>query len=115
MGDLLVDTDVFVDHLRAFRELEPRGDRLHYSSITRAELFAGTEQQEGAVRELLAPFAEIPVGPDVAEAAGRIRRAVGIGLPDALVAASALAGGLELLTRNTRDFAQVEGLRVRAP
>jgi predicted nucleic acid-binding protein len=115
VGDLLIDTDVFADHLRAFRELEPGEDRLHYSSITRAELFAGAADQEAAVRELLAPFAEIPVGPDIAEAAGRIRRAVGIALPDALIAATALAGGLELLTRNTRDFAHVEGLRVKAP
>ena len=41
MGDILVDTDVFIDHLRGARQLTPGRHRLHYSVITRAELFAG--------------------------------------------------------------------------
>jgi predicted nucleic acid-binding protein len=116
VADLLVDTDVFVDHLRAHRELPVEaGDRVHYSSITRAELFAGAADQEDAVRELLSPFTEFAVDRRTAEAAGRIRRNSPVGLPDALIAATALTAGLELLTRNTRDFAQIEGVRLREP
>ncbi len=42
MADVLVDTDVFLDHLRGARPLRTEGRRLHYSVITRPELFSGT-------------------------------------------------------------------------
>jgi len=60
-------------------------------------------------------FHELPVDRDVAEEAGRIRRRSGIRTPDALIAATALAHGLALVTRNVRDFARVDSLRVEAP
>ena len=41
VADLLVDTDVFIDHLRGARELRPGRNRLHYSVITRCELISG--------------------------------------------------------------------------
>jgi hypothetical protein len=41
VADILVDTDVFIDHLRGAQQLAPGRHRLHYSVITRAELFAG--------------------------------------------------------------------------
>lgn len=42
MPDVLVDTDVCIDHLRGAAALRPGKHRLHYSVITRAELFAGS-------------------------------------------------------------------------
>ena len=113
MAEVLVDTDVFVDHLRGASPLRAGSDSLFYSTITRAELFAGPSDHEVAVRSLLAPFAEIGVDRAVAELAGRVRRATGVLLPDALIAATALRSGLELLTGNSKDFARVEGLRLR--
>jgi len=113
--DVLIDTDVFVDHLRGAHRLATPQGRVCYSAITRCELFAGRFVDEDVVRTLLAPFAEIAVDRAVAERAGRIRRAAGIRTPDALIAAAAIENGLELWTRNLRDFARVGGLRVRAP
>jgi predicted nucleic acid-binding protein len=113
VADVLVDTDVFIDHLRGARELVARGNRLHYSVITRAELFAGNTASE-LTATLLAPFREIPVDRAIAERAGRIRREAGIRLPDALIAATALEGRLALATRNTSDFDRIRGLRFRA-
>ena len=113
MADVLVDTDVFIDHLRGAVELRAGKHRLHYSVITRAELFAGTVATDLAV-QLLAPFREVAVDRAVAERAGRLRRETGIRLPDALIAASALERRLALATRNVRDFAAVRGLRMRA-
>lgn len=115
MADLLVDTDVFVDHLRGAKALKPARDLLKYSAITRCELFAGSADQEPAVELLLSPFGEIPVDRAVAEAAGRIRRDTGIRTPDALIAGTALLHGLTLLTRNRRDFERVPRLRLRLP
>jgi predicted nucleic acid-binding protein len=112
VADVLVDTDVFIDHLRGAKELKAGRHRLHYSVITRAELFAGTAAT-GVVTQLLGPLRELPVDRAIAEAAGRVRREAGIRLPDALIAATALEHKLEVATRNTRDFDQVRGLRLR--
>lgn len=113
MADVLVDTDVFIDHLRGAAELKPRRHRVHYSVITRAELFAGNPAS-GLFAQLLAPFREIQVDRSIAERAGRIRREAGIRLPDALIAATALERGLDLASRNARDFGSVRGLRLRS-
>lgn len=113
MADLLVDTDIFVDHLRGARELSAGGHRLHYSVITRAELVAGNSATD-LVNRLLFAFREIPVDRSIAERAGRIRRESGIRLPDALIAATALEHGLSLVTRNRSDFENVRQLRLKA-
>ena len=114
MADLLVDTDVFIDHLRGASELKPGRNRVHYSVITRCELFSGTVGSALAQR-LLDPFRELAVGRAVAERAGRIRRETGIATPDALIAATAIEYDLTLVTRNRRHFEPVQQLRLREP
>lgn len=113
VADLLVDTDVFIDHLRGAAELKPGRHRLHYSVVTRAELFAGNTATARA-SQLLAPFREILVDRDVAERAGRVVREFGTRLPDALIAATALEKGLQLSTRNVKDFVKIPGLRLKS-
>jgi toxin FitB len=112
---VLVDTDVFVDHLRGARRLRLPPGRAAYSVVTRCELFAGRHVDEDLVVTLLAPLHEVAIGREIAEAAGRLRRETGVRTPDALIAASALAEGLELMTRNAPDFARIPGLTVHAP
>ena len=112
MADVLVDTDIFVDHLRGAVELKAGRHRLHYSVVTRAELLAGTTGTDLAAR-VLAPLREIPVDRAIAERAGRIQREFGLRMPDALIAATALERDLGLATRNLRHFRPVRGLRIR--
>jgi predicted nucleic acid-binding protein len=111
LADLLVDTDVLIDHLRGARRLErPAGRTLHASVITQCELYAGPARQQQAVARLLEALELVPVDQRIARAAGEIRRASGAATPDALIAATAIASGLDLLTRNRRDFARIDGL-----
>jgi hypothetical protein len=112
VADLLLDTDIFIDHLRGANELRPGRHRLHYSVITRAELVAGNTATE-TVNLLLSPFREIPVNRVVAERAGRVRRESGARLPDALIAATALEHGLSLVTPNRKDFENIRQLRLK--
>lgn len=111
MADVLVDTDVFIDHLRGARELEAGRHRLHCSVVTRAELFAGSSAPDSVV-QLLAPLREIPVDRDVAERAGRIRHEHGTRLPDALIAASAIQSGLSVMTRDVEGFDGIRQVRL---
>ncbi len=114
MAESLIDSDVFIDHLRGARDL-PVGTHA-YSVITRSELFAGWRQSEDNVRGVLEAHRELIVDRVVAERAGRLRRVKrSLRTPDALVAATAIAYGLPLLTRNVRDFEDLPGLRVLSP
>jgi toxin FitB len=115
VSELLVDTDVFVDHIRGARPLRAGSHRLSYSVITRCELFAVSNAEEEPLGLLLSPFTELPVDRSIAERAGRIRRATSIRTPDALIAATALEHDLGLMTRNDADFARVPGLRLVSP
>jgi predicted nucleic acid-binding protein len=114
VADILVDTDIFIDHLRGAAELKAGRHRLRYSVITRAELFAGVTGTDLAGR-VLAPFREIPVDRAIAERAGHIRRETGVRPPDALIAATALERKLGLATRNPKHFESIRGLRIRVP
>ena len=113
VADLLIDTDIFIDHLRGANEFEPKRHRVHYSVVTRAELFAGNSATDLCSR-LLAPFREVEVDRAIAERAGRIARESGTRLPDALIAATALERGFSIVTRNRKHFEPIGGIRLRS-
>lgn len=113
-AELLVDTDVLIDHLRGSRRLSADHRTLAVSVVTRCELFCGRDDSD-VLRRLLSPMAELPIDGSIAELAGITRRRTGIATPDALIAATALRHGLPLMTRNRRHFDRVAELRVVAP
>ncbi len=115
MDEVLVDSDIFIDTLRGARGFLPGKRAVAYSSITRAELFAGRTTDEAIVRALLDPFREIPVDRKITEEAGRIRRKTLLALPDALIAATAMINSIPLVTRNRRHFGRLRGLRIVVP
>jgi toxin FitB len=112
---LLVDTDVFIDHLRGARRFRKAGHDVHYSVVTLCELFAGDGGEEPVIVKLLRPCRVVPVSPAIAMRAGRLVRRYGVKSPDALIAATAAEHDLPLVTRNMRDFEQIKGLQVRPP
>jgi predicted nucleic acid-binding protein len=115
VAELLLDTDVLIDHLRGHRRLLAGADNFAYSVLTAAELWAGASADEAILRPLLASMREVPLTRQMAELAGSLRRKHKIPLADAVIAATALSEGLELLSRNQRHYAPVPGLRLRKP
>ena len=126
---LLIDTDLLIDLERADAtpDIERRlGDEDRaISVITVSELLHGVNRAQGAIRarrrafveHVLAGMEAIPITEPVARVHADIwadltGRGQGIGAHDLWIAATALAHGLGVATRNGTHFARIEGLRV---
>ena len=106
--DCLLDTNFIPGLLKSSPEtLAPINERqtesfqCAYSAIKRMELlgFPGiTPAEETLIQEKLARLACQPMTSTVEDIAIRLRRTYRVKLPDAIIAASALAVGAELLT-----------------
>jgi predicted nucleic acid-binding protein len=119
MGEnqLLIDTDVLIAYLnhRAYRRyLESDRYRVYYSAITKKELLSkrGLKSSERqAILTLLKRFRLIRIDRRVTDEYSRLRsRYPSLAKGDALIAASALARKLPLLTQNLRHFRVIRGL-----
>lgn len=113
-GSLVIDTDVLIDYLRdqplAVAFLEGSDQPLAASVVSIAELHVGV--REGVERQRLDDFVSafevLPLEKEAAMQAGLLRRQYGrshgMGLADALIAASVQAAGATLATLNRRHF-----------
>jgi hypothetical protein len=125
MADLLLDTNTLISHLRkrasvsAFLLGWGRRDNLFISVITRTEILAGMRpNEERATLELLVSLSSLPITSEVADHAGRLiyaaaRKGIQTSFPDALIAATALAHDLVVVTTNVRHFEEL-GVSVRS-
>jgi len=118
---VLVDADVMVDFLRGHPQavalVQARSARIILSSIVAAELYAGVSGDEelNTLDSLMQLFRIVPVSPELARAAGLYKRdyakSHGVGLADAIVAATAQAENAELNTLNIKHYPMIKGLR----
>ncbi len=121
MKPVLPDTDVLVDFLRGCAQavafLNAVSDRIILSSIVIAELYAGVrgEAEEAVLDDFVALFPVIPVTARVAKIGGLYRRdfsrSHGVGLADAILAATAEVENAELGTLNVKHYPMLEGLQ----
>ncbi len=84
-----------------FQELGGETSLYAFSSITRMEALgfpAITDQEESAIAAILEQLTYLPITPDVEDAAIRIRKQRKVKLPDAIIAATSLTRGVELLS-----------------
>jgi len=117
----LVHTDVMVDFLRghpkAVALVKRHSSRIILSSIVTAELYAGVRGDEelDTLDNLVSLFRVIPVSPALARAGGLNKRDYskthGVGLADAIVAATCEAEGAELKTLNVKHYPMIRGLK----
>ncbi len=122
---IIADTDVLIDFLQGRNpaadriRLELEDSHLAVTAIGRFELLAGTRsiRVEQVVRQLLDAIPCLPLDAVSADRAAAVRRELeqqgaGIGMADSLVAGIVLASGSMLLTRNSRHFERVPGLKL---
>ena len=120
---LLVDTDVLIWHLRGYPQASRRLDQLPVlmlSSVSYFELLQGmrNKSEMQALKKMLAlRHAQIlPLTPEITARAGDLLEALtlshGLGMGDALIAATALEHKYAVLTANTKHFRAVDDLRL---
>ena len=117
---ILLDTDVLVDffrgHAKAVAFINRYSDRIILSSIVVAELFAGVKgsAEQVALEAFVSLFRVVPVNVEIAKAGGlyksKFGRSHGVGLADAILAATAEAENAELKTLNTKHYPMLKGL-----
>jgi predicted nucleic acid-binding protein len=119
-GPILPDTDVLVDFLRghstAVAYINTHASRIILSSIVVAELYPGVkgEAEHSALDKFISLFRVVPVSAEIARTGGLLKRdygkSHGVGLADAILAATAEAENAELKTLNTRHYPMLKGL-----
>jgi predicted nucleic acid-binding protein len=118
---VLIDTDVMIDFLRghpkAVALVKKHSCRIILSSIVTAELYAGVrgDDELETLDNLISLFRVVPVSPSLSRAGGLHKRdyskAHGVGLADAIVAATCEAENAELKTLNIKHYPMIKGLR----
>jgi predicted nucleic acid-binding protein len=118
----LLDTCVLIDYLRdrdaAVQVIHRLAGPPSVSVVTIAELYAGirNEREHHRIESLPALLEVREVDFEIARLAGRhclrYRRSHGVGIPDALIAATAQVHGARLITRNARHFPMLGDLLV---
>ena len=114
----VIDTNILIDVLNAVPEaLEEldRYDAVGISVVTWIEVLVGcrTDDEVQAARLVLSQLDVVRVPEAIAAGAVRLRQDRHLKLPDAIVLATALEWGCQLVTRNTRDFSASDpGIRV---
>jgi predicted nucleic acid-binding protein len=119
---MLIDTDVLIDYLRGQAEaasyLDGLTAELFLSAVTVAELYAGVRQGEERIilEQFVMAFNVIPVDQVIAAVGGLMRRdygkSHGVGLADAIIAATAEVKKIDLVTLNKKHFPMLSNVVV---
>lgn len=124
---MLVDTVVFIDLTRGYKNIPPSFRRTLYgqstSTINRLELIVGlkTRNEIRAIDRLFKALKIIvlPINEDISKTAEWLVEnyfhSHGLGIEDALIAATALANNEELVTRNRKHFQFIPNLKLITP
>ena len=129
--DALIDSSIIIDAERGLLNLDQHLARsadtnLAISAITASELLHGVHRaakksqragREAFVERLLEVWPVLPFDLTTARIHSRLwanlaAKGVAIGAHDLLIAATALANGKALITRDKRSFPRIPGLRV---
>ncbi len=118
---ILLDTDILVDFLRGHNKaiafVKSSSARIILSTIVVAELYAGVkgDAEQAVLDDFVSLFRIVSVNAKIAKAGGLYKRdygkSHGIGLADAILAATAEAENADLKTLNTKHYPMLKGLK----
>lgn len=119
-NSILVDTDVLVDFLRGHGKaagfIEEFSSQIILSPIVVAELYAGVkgDNELSILDSFVSLFRVVPLTSEIAKSGGIYKRdfgkSHGVGLADAIVAATAEAEKAELKTLNVKHYPMFKSL-----
>lgn len=124
MERYLIDTNVISDYLSAalpdagMLKIDAVIDAVpNLSIITQIELLCWktTPVIELNIKNFIADSKIIHITPDVISGCVWLRKSKKIKTPDAIIAATAMANNLVLLTNNEKDFRNINGLKLLNP
>ncbi len=117
---ILLDTDVLVDFFRGYSKavsfVNANSSRIILSSIVVAELYAGVkgDAEQAIIEKFVSLFRVIPLDVEIVKAGGLYKRdygkSHGVGLADAVLAATAELENAELKTLNNKHYPMIKGL-----
>jgi hypothetical protein len=118
---MLLDSNIIIyaakpEHEALRRLISERGPAV--SAVSYVEVLGYhhlTETEQRHFESFFASSRILPVSQPVLDWAVRLRQQRKMSLGDALIAGTAMAHGLRLVTRNTDDFAWIEGLSIHNP
>ena len=127
-GNLVIDTTIFIDHLRAKNKTAttlyniPDHFILYLSTVTLYELYIGatSEEKKKDIELLTNDLIVLDFNESIALKSSdiyhelRIKNQL-IEFRDIFIAATALANNYTLLTNNESDFANIKGLKIINP
>ena len=118
---ILLDTDVLIDFLRgnkkAIEFMDKFSSQIILSPIVIAELYAGVkgENELAVLDNFISLFSIVPITSEIAKAGGLYKRdfgkSYGVGLADAILAATADKEKAELKTLNVKHYPMIIGLK----
>jgi predicted nucleic acid-binding protein len=118
---VLVDTDVLIDYLRgndkAVTFIDKFSSHIILSSIVLAELYAGVKgtNELSVLNNFVSLFRIVSIDSDIAKAGGLYKRdfgkSHGVGLADAILAATADKENAKLKTLNVKHYPMIKGLK----
>ena len=117
----LVDTDVLIDFLRGYGKavdfVNANSSQIILSSIVVAELYAGVKGESELIvlENFISLFRVLPVTSEIAKTGGLYKRdygkSHGVGLADAIIAATCDAENTELKTLNIKHYPMIKDLK----
>ena len=117
----LLDTDVLIDFLRGYSKavdfVNANSFQIILSSIVVAELYAGVkgESELKVLESFISLFKVVPVTSEIANTGGLYKRnygkSHGVGLADAIIAATCEAENAELKTLNVKHYPMIKDLK----
>lgn len=118
---MVVDTDVLIDflqgHEKAVAFVKKNSSRIILSAVVVAELYVDIrgEAEQEILDNFVSLFRVAPVNAEIAKSGGLYRRdygkSHGVGLADAIIAATCAFENAELKTLNVKHYPMLKGLR----